>query len=45
MVRQGGRRGVKAMVGRAKRLFRSETAIALAGAVVVMVAIIRAAGG
>jgi hypothetical protein len=33
------------MVGRAKRLFRSETAIALAGGVIVMIAIIRAAGG
>lgn len=33
------------MVGRAKRLLGSETAIALAGGVIVMIAIIRAAGG
>jgi hypothetical protein len=33
------------MVGRVKRMLRSETAIALAGALIVMIAIVRAASG
>jgi hypothetical protein len=40
-----GARRSDEMVGRVKRILRSETTIALAGGLIVMLAIIRAAGG